>query len=83
MRRKRYFVLTDTNQLRYYRTEDTRQPVSGNIHLNRSVLLLVQNTLYGIHVYIVCMEKLCVIFLFSFSLCAVDVNDETESGDGM
>ena len=37
VRRKRYFVLTDNNQLRYYRTEDTRQPVSGNIHLNRSV----------------------------------------------
>ena len=36
VRRKRYFVLTDNNQLRYYRTEDTRQPVSGNIHLNRS-----------------------------------------------
>ena len=36
VRRKKYFVLADNNQLRYYRTEDTRQPVSGNIYLNRS-----------------------------------------------
>ena len=56
MRRKRYFVLTDTNQLRYYRTEDTRQPVSGNIHLNRSVLVLVQNTLYYVHTCVHCVH---------------------------
>ena len=34
MRRKRFFVLTDNKQLRYYKTEDTRQPVAGTIHLN-------------------------------------------------
>jgi len=37
VKRKRFFVLTENNQLRYYRTEDTRQPVSGNVHLNRSL----------------------------------------------
>lgn len=34
VRRKRFFVLTDSNQLRYYKSEDTRQPVAGVIHLN-------------------------------------------------
>ena len=34
IRRKRFFVLTENNQLRYYKSEDTSQPVSGNIHLN-------------------------------------------------
>ena len=34
LRRKRFFVLTENQQLRYYKSEDTRQPVAGNIHLN-------------------------------------------------
>jgi len=34
VRRKRFFVLSDSYQLRYYKSEDTRQPTSGNLHLN-------------------------------------------------
>ncbi len=34
IRRKRFFVLTEKFQLRYYKSEDTRQPVAGTIHLN-------------------------------------------------
>lgn len=41
IRRKRFFVLTEKFQLRYYKSEDTRQPVAGNIHLN-----------WCVHVYI-------------------------------
>ena len=43
IRRKRFFVLTDTNQLRYYKSENTRQPVSGCIHLNWYVYLYRHN----------------------------------------
>ena len=34
MRRKRFFVLTENNQLQYFKTEDTRQPIAGNIPLD-------------------------------------------------
>ena len=34
IRRRRFFVLTETNQIQYFRTEDTRQPVAGSIPLN-------------------------------------------------
>ena len=34
VKRRRYFVLTEKGQLHCYRTEDTRQPLVGNIHLN-------------------------------------------------
>lgn len=34
VRRKRFFILTESLQLRYYKSEDTRQPVTGSIHLN-------------------------------------------------
>ena len=34
VRRKRFFILTENYQLRYYKSEDTRQPVTGVIHLN-------------------------------------------------
>ena len=58
MRRKRYFVPTDNNQLRYYRTEDTRQPVLGNtasclyslfcyFHCSRSLFSIIYAALMG------------------------------------
>ena len=34
MRRKRFFVLTENNQLQYFKSEDTRQPIAGNIPLD-------------------------------------------------
>ena len=34
IRRKRFFVLTENNQIQYFKTDDTRQPVSGTILLN-------------------------------------------------
>ena len=35
VRRKWFFVLTENQQLYYYRSEDTRQPMAGHITLNR------------------------------------------------
>ena len=34
VKRRRYFVLTEKGQLHCYRTDDTRQPLIGNVHLN-------------------------------------------------
>jgi myosin X len=34
IRRRRFFVLTENNQIQYFKSEDTRQPVSGTILLN-------------------------------------------------
>jgi len=41
VRRKRFFVLSDSYQLRYYKSEDTRQPTSGNLHLNWCVIVML------------------------------------------
>ena len=34
VKRRRYFVLTENNQLQYFKGEDTRQPIAGNIPLD-------------------------------------------------
>ena len=34
IRRRRFFVLMENNQIQYFKSEDTRQPVAGTILLN-------------------------------------------------
>lgn len=34
VRRRRFFVLTENNQLQYFKSEDPRQPIVGNIPLD-------------------------------------------------
>ena len=70
VRRKRFFILTESLQLRYYKSEDTRQPVTGCIHLN----WYAYNNIAPFHLCVYTCTWIYEVEIMCFKFFAISIN---------